>query len=224
MLALIVVSTVVVGTIMFRTSNYYAWYGERILAHPFKTVLYDRPIWDYYSKTPKWFDPKQHFSVDFWENFYSTNSSIARARFVSEESAENEVSYSFYVNDWIRKERESQRRDVTLTRKDLREFFCYSLKDFDEIYTSYRSEYQLMLSYYGAEYEKGQEYLIIYDTGYRLKSLYYFAPLDGEYPYIEVYPGATRYDATYFGAESKYVDKDEFLRLIKEAINNPPAR
>ena len=32
----------------------------------------------------------------------------------------------------------------------------------------------------------------------------------------------TWYDATYFGAESKYVDKEEFVRLIKEAINALP--
>jgi hypothetical protein len=84
-----------------------------------------------------------------------------------------------------------------------------------------------MLAYYGAEYEEGKEYLIIYHSNRSYRKLgvpYHFAPLDGEYPYIEVYPDGTRYDATYFGAESKYVDKEEFVRLIKEAINNPPAR
>ena len=77
-----------------------------------------------------------------------------------------------------------------------------------------------MFNYYGIEFEVGKEYLVFFvGSRYGFGSQYVYAPLDGEYPYIEVYPGATRYDATYFGAESKDVSKEEFIELVSGKVN-----
>lgn len=51
LLALLVVLTAILGTFSPDLINYYDTYGKMILEHPFKTILYDRPIWEYYSKT-----------------------------------------------------------------------------------------------------------------------------------------------------------------------------
>jgi hypothetical protein len=76
-----------------------------------------------------------------------------------------------------------------------------------------------MFNYYGIGFEVGKEYLVFFSSSmYGFGSQYVYAPLDGEYPYIEVYPGATRYDATYFGAESKYVSKEKFIELVSVRI------
>ena len=72
------------------------------------------------------------------------------------------------------------------------------------------------------EYEEGKHYLVfcsIFDNSMFLEGddknkVAVYAPLDEEYPYIEIYPGATRYDATYFGAASKDVTKEEFVELV----------
>ena len=98
---------------------------------------------------------------------------------------------------------------------------------------SYYSSFEHMLYYHGAEYERGHEYLLFFETDEQGKTYplgtfdkqnlthlrYCIAPLDGEYPYIEVYPGTTRYDATHFGAESKHVTADEFAKLVINAIS-----
>ena len=96
----------------------------------------------------------------------------------------------------------------------------------------YYSIHERQLYRYGLEYEKSRSYLLFAEgkyfySGNRSKDVI-FAPLDGEYPYIEIYmvsetngtkvveTSSSRYDATYFGAETKYVTKDEFVSLVRE--------
>ena len=43
--------------------------------------------------------------------------------------------------------------------------------------------------------------------------------LSGEYPSIKTFPGPIEYDATYFGAETKYVTADEFIELFMKAAS-----
>lgn len=93
------------------------------------------------------------------------------------------------------------------------------------------SREELALYQAGVEYEIGKNYMVFYNidktanffTGDDTSSVLVFAPLDGEYPYIELYPDGTRYDATYFGAESKYVEKEEFVRLVGVAMEKEKA-
>jgi hypothetical protein len=43
--------------------------------------------------------------------------------------------------------------------------------------------------------------------------------LSGEYPSIKMFFGPVEYDATHFGAETKYVTADEFVQLFIDAVN-----
>ena len=77
-------------------------------------------------------------------------------------------------------------------------------------------------------FERGKEYIIFLDN--KGNGKYGFSSaivhLDGTerngYEYPICFIQDTWYDATYFGSESKNVDKEEFVRLIKEAINALP--
>ena len=80
---------------------------------------------------------------------------------------------------------------------------------------------------YSVGYEKGEEYLLVlndFTSTYvvpNFEESYGFVSvnkLTGEYPYIELCPGPVRYDATYFGAESKYVTPEQFIKLFMEAL------
>ena len=99
-------------------------------------------------------------------------------------------------------------------------------------YAYYTAE-EYMHNYYKTGYEKGEEYLLIlqydnqivrshYSKGMYLEQLdnvFCINKLSGEYPSIKMFPGPVEYDATYFGAETKYVTADEFVELFMKAVN-----
>ena len=51
-------------------------------------------------------------------------------------------------------------------------------------------------------------------------SYHFITKLSGKYPHMEFYPSMERYDATHFGADSKYVTTDEFVLLVRQAIES----
>ena len=91
---------------------------------------------------------------------------------------------------------------------------------------------------YGMEYERGEEYILflrqcapnlqysdnpryVYMGGDLDRKIYRFAcvsKLSGEYPSITIFPGSVEYDATYFGAENKYVTADEFVEMLSAEL------
>ena len=87
----------------------------------------------------------------------------------------------------------------------------------------YYTEKEFLLNYYGVAFEKGEEYLLFLDSNSRgrdisfVKNALAVCKLSGEYPSIKMFPGPVEYDATYFGAETKYVSADEFIELFMAA-------
>ena len=76
---------------------------------------------------------------------------------------------------------------------------------------------------FGWEYQRNQEYIIFLykeDSGYDIHDCKF--DLGGvkannyEYPVLDFY--GLLYDATFFGAESPNVTKEEFVQLVKEAV------
>ena len=110
---------------------------------------------------------------------------------------------------------------------------CFTSSD-----RAYYTNMELVFHSYGTEYEKGEQYLLFIEQhapvndqsdkpGYSFLGgpiahdfyrFVYSAKLSGEYPSIKMFPGPIEYDATYFGAETKYVTADEFIDLIKNEI------
>ena len=231
-LALLVISGAVLGALAFAYNDgYYYAHGQMLQRNPFKTVFYDKPIWEHYSINPDWFEPERTRCMGFEEYLeeYSDEICVTRATFVNEDKSSCRSEYLFNVTGWDKTKRVSMYNEAYLIYKDIPEnIFYYSYQDSNsyyigtEIYTTHHSTYTLMLSYYDVRYEKGKEYLLLSLPEYMRENLsifsggkfYYIAPLDEEYPYIEVYPGAIRYDATYFGAETKDVTKEEFVELV----------
>ena len=94
---------------------------------------------------------------------------------------------------------------------------------------------EYMLNYYDVKYEIGEEYLLFliadsqvvnykndevpYYYYYRPTNRIYLNKLSGEYPSMKMFPGPVEYDATYFGAETKYVSADEFVDLFYKAAS-----
>jgi hypothetical protein len=74
-------------------------------------------------------------------------------------------------------------------------------------------------------FEQGERYLLFLsktNKGHSIKFLeetLAICKLSGEYPSIIMLPGPAEYDATYFGAETKYVTADEFIQLFIDAVN-----
>ena len=82
----------------------------------------------------------------------------------------------------------------------------------------YYSVEELLLYSSGDYYEKGEQYLLFSNTRHTSSDLFIVCKLSGEYPSIKMFPGPIEYDATYFGAETKYVTADEFIQLFIDAV------
>ena len=154
---------------------------------------------------------------------------IVRAKYLGRREARGGGKFKFKVNDILLK---NGKFHIEKGEK-IRYFASSSLRyyTFDEI--AYHS--------YGTGYEKGEEYLLFLDQ-YTPASIYSDKPtyyhmggwldrqnkyqfmcinkLSGEYPSIKMFPGPVEYDATYFGAKTKYVTADEFVELFMKAVND----
>ena len=240
--ALLTLGSAVMFAMQTHVESYYSLYDEMILNHPFKTVFIDKPIWEYYSSKPDWYEP--YPTVYTLDKYFEAHAKklpngsnekelvVMRGEFVTKKHNRRLDRYYFNVN-WYDDKIKLSSNEAVLVYKELGDkIYKYGTDSItlfesirDEMYVSYWTEYHLLLNYYGIRYEEGKEYLLI-TTTYRPQQsspikFYYYAPLDGEYPYIEVYPGPIRYDATYFGADTKYVSKDEFVELVAAATKIP---
>jgi hypothetical protein len=88
----------------------------------------------------------------------------------------------------------------------------------------YRTAVELLLYHYGLFYEKGETYLIYYCGTFGPDGILAVCKLSGDYPSIKMIPGPVEYDATYFGAETKYVSADEFIELFIKAARESGVR
>ena len=84
----------------------------------------------------------------------------------------------------------------------------------------YYTQTEFLLNYYGVNFEQGEQYLLFLSKTNRghdisfLSNTLAVCKLSGEYPSIIMLPGPAEYDATYFGASTKYVSNNEFLNLL----------
>ena len=221
LLALIIVFTSALMTFCFIKDSIY--YHELYYMDPLYTEgmnSYFLP-WNFYRKVPKGlsYDGVEAVKLDDILQRAKTNN-IARVTFTETvRGKRTRAKFVFDINEMIVGNYHGETAEL----------------GFGTLAPSYYSIFEHMLYYHGVEYKKGQEYLLFFETdgegktyplGYNSVTQnlthyrYYIAPLDGEYPYIEVFPGATQYDATYFGAKTKYVTADEFVELFMKAVND----
>jgi hypothetical protein len=116
--------------------------------------------------------------------------------------------------------------------KNIRMSFKFDLLKNNRVFYS---EAECTLAMHGKGFEAGKEYVIFPDEGRFdrfdrfifnkcevLPRNFAIGYLDEEYPYIEFYPSLMRCDATFFGAETPYVSKEEFVRYIKDNCYREP--
>ena len=180
--------------------SYYNTYW-RELKKDFSGTLDNYPINEYYfSKAPRDFVPKtEPINLDFRAN-------VMRATYLgkSHRKGGKEIFY-FLSNEFLVCEVEQKKIMAIPSR--------FSYEEWGENRDFFCSPLTYIFEYYGVEFEVGKEYLVFF-SAIGIHFRYVYAPIDEEYPYIEVYPGATRYDATYFGAATKDVTKEEFVELV----------
>ena len=166
------------------------------------TAFVDYPIWEFYfSKTPSWYIPNNetrslNFGGELIHCKYLGKVRVSNGNETFYFKIIDELSPSYYEGDVI---------GITSTMNRNKQKLFYS-------------EMTYLFAQNGVKFEFGKEYIVAYQSlwGNLFFSNYFYAPLDEEYPYIDVYPGATRYDATYFGKDTPYVSKDVFLKCVKD--------
>lgn len=182
---------------------YYAdIFSNELNADFFGTMFKNYPIWEYYfSKTPDWYVPLDAPSLSIDEFWYIS----ARGTYCGM------LKYSAWKDTYL--------FDISYTAKNIHsEQGLITINSGVKAEKAFYSEFSYYLAQNRRKFKIGEEYLLalVHTLNYNQEfvGIYVFAPLDGEYPYIEVYPGAIKYDATYFGSETKYVTKDEFCDMV----------
>ena len=184
---------------------------------------YGVTVSDYYSKTPANFDPVKEADTGNIKNDIGRELSAARTVLLGDNN------YGIFKATYTSVKRDRYKFDGMTFVAAL---FCfddcelvagtakegYNIKDGKITVTTVGMDYnyyslnELLHWYYGVGFVKGEQYLIISNS-----SNHHIVRLGGEYPCLIMFPGAVEYDATYFGAETKYVDEDEFIDLFLTA-------
>ena len=171
----------------------------------------------YYSKEPEESDIK--YAQAHTPDIYFRSYFAAHVTFILDyKNQHTRGGYAFKINKMFVKNAKVYNRSITL-RSNHPNF-------------SYYTDYEKLMFHYGIEYEEGKDYIILFSRRFNdskpneyndesfdfcmLDNSVVFIPLDEEYPYMEVYPGPNRYDATYFGASTKDVSKEEFVELVSK--------
>lgn len=181
------------------------------------TLIYEHTILDFYSKSRS----NQYYSELSESGYYQSDLILENAL----ESKLYVVEFAYKYTDITNRSRRTQYifNDLITHSK-----ICISSSSQTGIF---QSDSECWFKLYDKGFKHGEKYLLFIDenSGDRF-SLQGFAVgyLETDYPYIEIYPGITRYDATYFGAETKYVTANEFVRLFIDAVvdygGDPPPK
>lgn len=188
----------------------------------------DVTFWNYYSKTPNDLDPVKLIEntkitadikglyelIEKYSDDRISDSCVVKATYKgsklrSEMLGDARVFYSeieFELDEKVLGDCSDKVGDEISFFDDKAKLRCYST-------------IELLLHHYGEYYQKGEQYLIFKGEGSNLYSnkVMYTCKLSGEYPSIKMFPGPVEYDATYFGAGTKYVTADEFIELFIKA-------
>ena len=201
--------------------NDYSYYREQGVS-----IFDDRGVTlaNYYSKTPKDIDPVElakSYSIEstdiqaLYEIVYESKSEIRNWGIIKATYREKRrgIAYGSYYTSFKFECDEVLHGYCDVNKGETIEF----LSPKESLH--YYSVDELMLHHYGEFYEKGEQYLIFYLAGSSPRNLISVCKLSGEYPSIKMFPGPVEYDATYFGAETKYVTADEFIDLFFREAN-----
>ena len=219
LLAVVIMLASSLATFIFIKDSIYV-YDYHSLEHLAPNEVNMKLPWNYYSKKVP-----IHGTTPTFEEIISTKANICAARVVYKETVRKKkprATLIFDIKTLLYGNFEGETINLEMSRY------------------SYYSEFELLLYRDGAEYKKGCEYLLLFEvdadgTARPLGSEQsdginnkhhrnYIAQLSGDYPSIKMVPGPVEYDATYFGAETKYVSADEFIELFIKAAQESIVR
>ena len=200
------------------------------------TVLEQYPLREYLNPLPSWYSVEDNYErykdilvpeKDHMRIFLtSTCPYYVTYKYSYGKILENKTVYSFDVNKRLCSCYNCYDRNKI-------KLLCY-YSTLSRRNSAFYSDIECILAYYDKGFERNKEYILFPLSGYlspdskdfTTARIEFFAVgyLDEEYPYIAVYPGDTRYDATSFGADSKYVTKDEFIDLVGDKVKQTKDR
>ena len=246
-LALIVCSVTVTVQYTKRSMYFYDIQDMFYETDALEVLFKECPPWQYYSKFPKGVSyddvasPSLDEVIDDMSNLYEFKSArrcLARCTFVKKVTNQspskrtelvfkvNEVALGKYPYEYIHLYFPRNEQSYYTELEQMLNYFDVGYEEGEEyllflvIDDSYNTYPQGMERVVVGQRPSAAGNTLLNVTELVYPSYHFITKLSGEYPYIEFYPSLERYDATYFGANSKNVTASEFISLVYQAIES----